>query len=426
MTIIEALLLGAWAYATLWCFYLLLFPIAANVWRKPVKRINRIPTARLPKIAVIIPGRNVARSIASCIRSLRACEYPSEMLDFYVIADHCDDNTVEKAQANGVSVLIRNDGPRGKTYTISWALTELTNRGVFPDLYLIIDATALVEASFVTAIAQRWKDGEDIISSHSILNPENKSWYARCLGLMLVHRNLQCWAREQFGFSALLEGRGMAFSRDYVKRFGWSLALPKTQGVHPTEDWRHAVRAVEQGCRIAFADNARLFTPLRTSLSEATQQGARWERGRLINAATYGIRLLMRGLWQRNAVKNFAGIDALQPPVAILAAISLGIGAFSFLVTRNNALFNAGSYMPFALIILYGMVVVLRGRQEGIALSTVIWGPIYVIWRCAAFILAWVFFDRMNTGRRENKMANPSATSLSFGSRRNSHLNKLQ
>jgi hypothetical protein len=193
----------------------------------------------------------------------------------------------------------------------------------------------------------------------------------------------------------MLGGCGMGFSRRYIERFGWSLALPKVQGLHPTEDWRHAVRAVEEGYRVAFAEGGRVATPLRGSLTKATQQGARWERGRLINASTYAVRLLLRALWERRPVKIFAALDAMQPPVAILAALSFGLAAFT-LVFRDGFDPNAvPSYIPLAAIVLYASLVVSAGRREGIAPSTALWGPLYLGWRCASFVLAWVFVDRV-------------------------------
>jgi cellulose synthase/poly-beta-1,6-N-acetylglucosamine synthase-like glycosyltransferase len=392
------------SYAGFWALYLLVLLWIARL-RTSKRALIEKSTGSHPMIAVIVPAGNAERVITRCLQALSECNYPKANYNLYVIADHCQDNTAKIAAVAGAQVLTRNDGPRGKTYAIGWALTELTNRGISPDFYLIVDSTALVEPDFIAAIAQRWSQGEGIISSHSILSTENQAWYARCLGLMLVHRNLQCWARERIGLSALLEGRGMAYSRHYIQRFGWSLALPKTQGSHPTEDWRHAVRAVENGFRIAFADNARVSTPLRGSLSAVTQQGARWERGRLLNAGTYALRLLISGFWQHNPVKIFAALDAMQPPVAILAALCMAIAGFTYFVPTETYFLNVLGYVPIALVALYGTIVVLHGRHEGIGLSTVIWAPIYVLWRCSAFVLAWAFLDRMKLSGCEKPVA---------------------
>jgi len=399
---IARILVGG--YAAFWALYLLLLPLVAALTKARKRAPVKLEPEGWPKIAVIVPGRNAEQVIARCVHSLRACHYPREKLDIYVVADHCADRTAESAMEAGAAVLIRDDGPQGKTYALAWALYELSNRGCTPDLYVIVDATAVVDGNFLSAMAEAWRQGEDIISSRPALSPENRSWYARCLGLMLVHRNLQCRAREKLGLSALLEGRGMAYSRGYVERFGWRLALPRVQGSHPTQDWRHAVRAVEQGYRVAFAESARLTTPLRGSFAEATQQGARWERGRLINAGTYAVRLLLLGLWERDPVKLFAALDAIQPPVAILGGLSVGIAVTGFLGPAVRLL-RAGGFIPLSLVCLYGLCVALRGRRDGIEARIIIWGPLYLAWRCASFVLAWAFVDRIGLGWRSTDAA---------------------
>jgi cellulose synthase/poly-beta-1,6-N-acetylglucosamine synthase-like glycosyltransferase len=401
MTSMQILLALITAYATVWALYLLLFPLVASILEPSVKTLKRFTNAGRPTIATIIPARNAARVIANCICSLHACNYPREQVDIYVVADHCSDDTAQCAQAAGATALIRTAGPPGKTYTLAWALEELTQRGVTPALYLIVDATVQVEANFLTSVAECWQQGEEIITSHQVVSSGNRAWYARCLGLMLVHRNLQNWSRERLGLSALLEGRGMAYSQRYIRRFGWHLALPaSSQTLHPTEDFRHAVQAVEQGYRVAFADDAWIYTPLRDSLIEATKQGSRWDRGRMLNAGTHALRLLMRGLWQRDLLKTFAAVDAIQPPVAILGGLSVAMAAIAVFIPVVRFTY-IGSFVPLALVLVYGWGVAWRGRREGIGLGTALWAPLYVAWRCATFVLAWVCLDRIGLGRRQ-------------------------
>jgi cellulose synthase/poly-beta-1,6-N-acetylglucosamine synthase-like glycosyltransferase len=399
MTAVEIAQLIVGGYATAWALYLLFFPLAAIAPKSTVKARETKGEKNWPPIAVIIPGRNVAEVVGQCIVALRACQYPAERLDIYVVADHCTDDTADRARSSGVAALIRDEGPTGKTYTLGWTFDVLKARRLAYDLCVVVDATARVEAGFLYAFAKSWQEGAHIIANHTVVASDNRTWYTRCLALMFVHRNLQNWSRERFGLSALLTGCGMAFSREYIQRFGWSLALPKTQGAHPTEDWRHAVRAVGEGYRVAYADHARVSTPLRSSLAEATRQGARWERGRLLNAGTYALRLLWRGLWERDRLNMFAALDAMQPPVAILAALSVTVAGVTYLFSSGNHPMHFGGYLPAILVGLYGMIVVMRGRRDGISPSTILWGPIYMIWRCSAFILAWIFLDRMNFGK---------------------------
>lgn len=385
----------ATAYATLWALYLLAFLFAASILKPSARGTKRDIESLWPTLAIIVPAHNMAHVIAQCVDSLLRCYYPQDNVTIYVIADHCTDDTAARAAAAGATVLTRQGGPQGKTYTLAWSIETLTQRSIAPELYVITDATVQVDPHFLTALAEGWQQGENIITSCATVSPANQKWYARCLGLMLVHRHLQGWCRERLGLSAWLEGRGMAYSRDYIQRFGWHLALPTgPQSSHPTEDWRHGVRIVEHGYRVAFTAKAKVVTPLRNSLVAATQQGARWERGRLINAGTHALRLLSHGLKQRELIKICAALDAIQPPVALLAALTVVLAVPAMLFPRVGRL-GLWAFVPFILTGLYGLIVVVRGHREGIHVVTMLWAPIYIVWRCTSFILAWFFLDRL-------------------------------
>jgi hypothetical protein len=44
--------------------------------------------------------------------------------------------------------------------------------------------------------------------------------------------------------------------------------------------------------------------------------------------------------------------------------------------------------LPLVMIIVYAAAVVVRGRQDGIPIRTLLWAPVYVLWRCYSFVLA--------------------------------------
>ena len=396
MNLLEFIRYAVLAYAGVWVTYVVLLPISAAIrGSRPATRAGERASST-PTIAVIIPAHNMSPVITRCIQSLLASGYPLDKFEIYVVADHCTDDTYEKAVQAGANAYARNDGPAGKTYTLAWAVEKLAEQAVDPDLYVVVDATARVEAGFLEALVAVWREGEHIIVSHPLVDAENQKWFARCLGLTLVHRNLQNSARQRLKLSSLIEGRGMAYSRDYIMKHGWRLALPTAtkSGTHPTEDWRHAVRAVEHGYRVAFADSARVITPLRPTLSAATKQGIRWERGRMANAFSHAMRLLGQGLKQRSAVKSLAALDAIQPPVAILGALCTALALLA-LAFPGGLIVNLLSVMPLILFVLYGTAVVAEGRKDGISPVTILWAPVYILWRTSAFILAWGFLDKL-------------------------------
>jgi cellulose synthase/poly-beta-1,6-N-acetylglucosamine synthase-like glycosyltransferase len=344
--------------------------------------------------------------ISLCVQSIRDCKYPLEKFDVYVVADHCTDETTKLARDAGASIFERDTGPAGKTYTLAWTFDKFAKLGIDCDLYVVVDATARVDPGFIAALVDMWAQGEDIIVSHPVLDARNQKWFARCLGLTLAHRNLQNRARQRLGMSSFIEGRGMAYSRRYIKDFSWRLALPTSSnsGTHPTEDWRHAVRAVDNGLRVAFADDAKVFTPLRQTFSAATQQSIRWERGRMANAFTHAVSLLLRSVKERSRLKFLAAIDAIQPPVVILGALCLVIMTASLYMPLSTTSMNLG-ILPFLVFALYGVAVVFAGRKDGISPITIFWAPVYVAWRSGAFILSLGLSDKSKPSAKTEKKA---------------------
>lgn len=392
MVVLEILRTLLIAYAAFWAGYLVVPPVLAIFRRsQKVEPAGGIGETAMPRIAVLVPAHNMESVIASCLESLWACDYPNNLVRIYVVADHCTDRTAELAEAVGAITLDRKVSPAGKTYALGWALEELARRRIDADLYVITDSTASVEPGFLAAFATRWRQGEDIAIGHSVLDLKNQRWFAQCLGLALVHRTVQNAARERLGLSALIIGCGMAYSRRYIQQYGWRLAMPTEDaaGSHPTEDWRHGVRAVEHGLRAAFTADARVITPLRASLGAATQQGVRWERGRIANASTHGLRVLALGLRRRDTRLIMAALDAVQPPAAILAASCLALAGFTVLLPGSRLTFALGM-TPLFLVAFYGLFVIAEGRREGIKATTLLWAPFYVGWRTLAFAIAWV------------------------------------
>jgi cellulose synthase/poly-beta-1,6-N-acetylglucosamine synthase-like glycosyltransferase len=395
MIVIETLLALLTAYVAFWAIYVLVIPVVAGMVRPSARKTAGSSRQEFPRITVIVPAFNMKEFVARCVESLVSCDYPKDKVSIYVVADHCTDNTSELAAGAGASVLVREEGPRGKTYTLAWALDALKERGNMPDLYVIVDATARVDPAFLKMLAARWRDGEDVLISRAIVDTENQQWFAQCLGLTLAHRNLQNWARERLGLSAFISGRGMGYSRKYIQTYGWSLALPESTGfgAHPTEDWRHGVRIAAEGLRAAFVEDAKVFTPLRGSLRAATEQGIRWERGRMANASTDGFQLLLQGLRQQSRSMVLAALDAVQPPVAILAGLCLASAVLALVVFRTQVSVAFG-VAPLFLVATYGFAVLERGRREGIKRRTILWAPVYVAWRCMSFLMALKLFAR--------------------------------
>ena len=70
---------------------------------------RRLEASTLHKYAVIIAARNERAVIAQLIESIRLQKYPKKLIDIYVIADNCTDNTAEIARNAGATVFEREN-----------------------------------------------------------------------------------------------------------------------------------------------------------------------------------------------------------------------------------------------------------------------------------------------------------------------------
>ena len=66
-----------------------------GLWKRHTKETD--VSHALHRYAAVISARNEANVIGGLIASLKAQDYPSELLDIYVIADNCTDNTAQVA-----------------------------------------------------------------------------------------------------------------------------------------------------------------------------------------------------------------------------------------------------------------------------------------------------------------------------------------
>src|SRR5687768_155204 len=96
--------------------YLLLLALASIV---PPKRT--MSESGSHRFAVVIPAHDEENVIEATIDQLRRLNYPPQLYDVHLVADHCSDSTADTARRAGAIVHERSDGPRsGKGAALSW------------------------------------------------------------------------------------------------------------------------------------------------------------------------------------------------------------------------------------------------------------------------------------------------------------------
>src|SRR5258708_3000883 len=108
------------------------------VWEDP-KRLNAIPSPSnflFPQksFTVLIPARHEEKVIGQTLRSIARVNYPSHLIEIYVICEESDSKTIHKIQqtlvANKITntrIITFNDGPTNKPHALNKGLSFAKN-----------------------------------------------------------------------------------------------------------------------------------------------------------------------------------------------------------------------------------------------------------------------------------------------------------
>ncbi|MGN1019005.1 MAG: glycosyltransferase family 2 protein [Aristaeellaceae bacterium] len=273
--VLEALsvLCGLWlAIMLVYQLYLTMFG-----FRKKTKDYeDHDPRSRF---LVLVPAHNEERVIGDIIDNLNRMDYPRELYDFYIIADNCTDRTAEVARAAGARVIeTRKDGPdapTGKPIALKKALDLLGDYDKDYDLLMIFDADNLMDTNMFREVNSQYLDKgkPDLIQCY--LGAKNKDGYVAWFyytSYTVTNRFFQL-AKHRLGLNCSVGGTGYAISTEYVRqRGGWTT-------MSLTEDIEIQVEATEDGRRILWNHNVRVYDEKPTSFRASLRQKIRWGQG---------------------------------------------------------------------------------------------------------------------------------------------------
>ena len=305
------------------------------------------PGAGTNRYAVLICARNEAAVLPKLLESLRAQDYPG-VLDLYVAADNCTDDTARLARKGGATVFERHDLVHvGKGYALNFLLHRIWVEGKHYDGYLLFDADNLARPDFVRRLDGVFGPECPVVAGYR--NTKNyRGWVAAGQGLCFIRevRFLNC-PRTLLGFSGNVTGTGFLVSEEILRTAGgwpWHCLC---------EDLEFSTVQMIAGRRIAYCPQAEYFDEQPATLSQSVRQRLRWCKGFLQVMASRGAKLgraALRGRWScadllisRIAPVLFnllalgfaaAGAALAGGPVLVLAALGriLACGYLSMLV----------------------------------------------------------------------------------------------
>lgn len=281
------------------------------------------------RYAVLISARNEEGVIAELLRSLKAQNYPQELLDLYVVADNCTDNTAGVAEAEGATVFRRfNRRQVGKGYALDYLLGQLRERGLWEsyDGYMVFDADNIVDPNFVKEMNATFDTGAyDAITSYRNSKNFGQNWITAGYSIWFLREaRLVNASRTELGTNCNISGTGFLVSGDLIREMGgWPYHLLN-------EDFEFTAACNIQGKRIGYCDRAVIYDEQPVSLRQSWNQRLRWCKGFLQVTLNYGASLF-KGIFKGGRS---------------------GWGCYDFLMVLTPGLFAVASFLVQSLIAL--------------------------------------------------------------------------
>lgn len=286
----------------------------------------KIPKAKtLHRYAFFIAAHNEEAVIANLVRSIKDQDYPSELIDIFVVADACTDNTASEARDAGAIVYERNDLSRkGKSWVMDYGFERILKE--YPDKYegfFIFDADNLLSRDYVSIMNDAFDQGYLALTSYRNSKNFGSSWISAAYATWFIReaRYLNN-ARMICGTSCAVSGSGYLVSAKIIEGMrGWDFHTL-------TEDIQFATFCAVHGVRIGYAP-AEFFDEQPLTLKASIKQRMRWTKGFYQVLFSYGKHMLK----SIGKFRRFAAYDMLMVvgPAMLLTLMCLMVNA-TFLI----------------------------------------------------------------------------------------------
>ena len=278
---------------------------------------RRFQAKSLGRFAVLIAARNEAAVIGQLIDSIKAQNYPAQLVDVFVVADNCTDNTAAVAASRGAVVWSRrNQTQVGKGYALEFLLGKIAQN--YPhekyDGFFVFDADNLLDPNYIAEMNKVFSNGCQVVTGYRNAKNFGDNWISAGYGMYFLRESEYLnRPRDFLNSSCGVSGTGFLFSAQLLEKVGgWHyFAL--------TEDLEFTLDLICRGEKVAYCGSAILYDEQPTSFRQSVVQRARWMRGLMQIMGRNGkelVRAIICG-------GSFACYDML---VNSLASVLMGLG----------------------------------------------------------------------------------------------------
>lgn len=248
--------------------------------------------------AVLISARNESQVIGNLIGSLHKQTYPSELVDIWVVADNCTDDTADVCRGLGCRVLERfNQEQVGKGYALKFLFNYMRDRKFSDiyDAYFIFDADNLLDPKYIEEMNNAFQQGYDAVTSYRNSTNLAENWVSAGSALWFIFQSrLLNAGRSILGNNGWIGGTGFMFSKKVMERnAGWKFHLL-------TEDVEFTMDCILSGDHIGYCSAAVFYDEQPASFKQSWNQRVRWSKGFLQVFRYYGLSMIRWSIRERD------------------------------------------------------------------------------------------------------------------------------
>ena len=330
-----------------------------------VKKPKTAEAKKLHKYGVLISARNESAVIGNLIDSIKQQNYPSHLVDIFVVADNCTDDTAAIARKHGAIVYERfNTEKVGKGYALDYLLKIINSIYSYKGYegYFVFDADNVLDPNFIRAMNAQFDQGYKVLTSYRNSKNYGTNWISAGYALWFLReaRYLNN-PRMMLGTSCAISGTGFLVSSEIINRQGgWKHHLL-------TEDIEFSVDNAIQGEKIGYCHDAMVYDEQPDTFRMSWRQRLRWAKGFYQVFGGYGKKLVTTAVKKR----SFSAFDMMMniSPAMILSMLCI-LFNLGFLiagaVTADTALLNATVSSIFMTIFNFAAILFVFGTLTAI------------------------------------------------------------
>jgi cellulose synthase/poly-beta-1,6-N-acetylglucosamine synthase-like glycosyltransferase len=291
-------------------------------------KAKKYPETSIKKrYGVVIPARNEEKVIGNLIESIYEQDYDQHLIDIFVVADNCSDNTAQIARDLGCIVYERfNDQKKRKGWAMEYLFENVQkDYGIESyDAYFIFDADNLLEPNFITEMNKAFVVNKNIVTSYRNTKNFETNWVSSAYGIHFYGRTATNHRpRNILGTGTHLSGTGFVISSHLIKD-GWKYFTL-------TEDSELTMYMTANNIKIGYCEQAIHYDEQPTTFKVSFRQRVRWARGRLV-VFFRTWHLLIKGIFKHKSFTNYDMLFYIMPYSLLTFILNIGYAIASLIV----------------------------------------------------------------------------------------------